>query len=115
MLAPLYVPVPARRDVEVPLHFVPLQTAKHPTRIRDMASGNTWRLRKLLGSAPDLSQHMSDMGILQLELLPLRPILVHQLRLEALRVRPVAPAGRVAAQRVAGEDAVARGVLHVDV
>lgn len=114
MLPKLHVPVAPRRDVKIPLHLIPLQAPINPTRLP--LPPYPWRLRKLPSPLP-LRQHVVHV----LFLLNLaRPAAAATAAaavqpMHALGVDPLLPVRGVAPQQVAGEDAVARGVLHVDV
>lgn len=110
MLPELHIPMSPRRDMEVPLHLIPLQTTINPTTRSGHAPPQPRRFLKppLL---PPMTQHMPHMRIL---LLLLSQILA--LPLERVHpLDPLPPVRGVLGQHVAGEDAVARGVLHVDV
>lgn len=96
------------RDVKIPLHLIPRQAAKNATT----APPAPRRTTKLALGAPDLVQDMSGVGI-PLELLLLGDGEVIE-QMHALGVDPLIPIGRVFAQLVARQDAIAAGVLHVD-
>ena len=117
------IPVPPRRNVEVTLHLVHLQTPIHPTRVLLHAPAQPGSARKLFrprlraAAAPHLFDDMSRPRVLPLFLLPrpsllLIPLVVH---LHLPRVHPHGPARGVAREYVGSQDAVARRVLHVDV
>ena len=110
MLPKLHITMPPRRNMKVPLHLIPLQAPINPTTRPRHTPPQPRRLLEppLL---PPMPQHMPDMRIL---LLLLGPILTSPLqRIHPLG--PLPPVRGVLGQHVAGEDAVARGVLHVDV
>ena len=115
VLSKLHIPVPPRRDVEIPLHLVPLQAAIDPTRIIPHAPRRPRRPAKRPLPPPHLPQHMAHMRILLLGLLPRGAIALIRGPMQRLALHPQRPGGRVPVEHFAGEDAVARGVLHVDV
>lgn len=108
MLPKLRVPVPAGRDVKIPLHLISLQTAINPTRFSLPAHPR--RLRELPAPLP-LRQHV--VNVLFFLSLLCRPAAVQPMH--AFGVHPLLPVRRVPPQHIAGQDAIARGVLHVDV
>ena len=100
------------RNMEIPLHLVPLQTAINPTRPSRLASLQLWRLPKLPFHTPHLSQHMPHMRVLFLLLDHLPTVkLMHA----PIHINPMAPIRRVPVQEVASKDAIPAGVLDVDV
>jgi len=115
MLPKLHIPMAPRRDMKIPLHLIPLQTPINPTTIRLDPPSHPRRLLKLPPPLPHLPQHMSHMRILLLQILPPSLILPIPAPLHFLRVHPHRPGRGVLAQHVPSEDAIARGVLHVDV
>ena len=116
------IPMPAGRDMKVPLDLIPLQAPINATRIGLLAPPHARALGELLpGVAPDLAQNMMHMrvGLLLREscaiLLAQRLVLVQPIRrLVVALIHPQRPAGIVFLQEFTGEDAVARGVLDVD-
>lgn len=97
-----------RSDVKIPLHLIPLQTPINPTTIRNLPPLHPRRLLKLPLLTPHLSKHVSDMCILLL--------LLHRLAaLQLVAAGPPRPRRRIAPEHVTREDAVARGILDVDV
>lgn len=109
MLPKLHIPVPPRRDVEIALHLIPLQAAINPTR--PPLPPYPRRLRKLPSPLPQ-RQHVVHvlflLGLARRRTTAMQPM-------HALGVDPLLPVRGVAPQQIAGEDAVARGVLHVEV
>ena len=98
MLAKLHIPVPSRRNVEVALHFIPLQTPIHPTRL-PLAPDP----RRLAELAPPLAlrQHVVHMlFLLHLE----TPLAVQPMH--PLRVNPLLPIRRIPLQQVARQDPI---------
>ncbi len=108
MLPEFHIPVPSRRDVEIPLHLIPLQTAKHPTAIRHLPPLHPRRLLEVPLLTPHLPKHVPDVRVLLL-------LLHHLPALQRMASRPARPSGRIAPQHVAGEDPIARRILDVDV
>jgi len=108
MLPKLHVPVPAGRDVKIPLHLISLQTAINPTRFS--LPPQPRRLRELPSPFP-LRQHI--VNVLFLLSLPCRSTAMQSMH--AFGVQPLLPVRRVPPQHIACQDAIARGVLHVDV
>ena len=85
MRCKLRIPMSSGRDMEIPLHLIPLQTPIDPTRIRLLPPPQLWPLRKLLARIPPhLPEHMADMRILLLRLdaptLLLAQRLIHRIR-----------------------------------
>lgn len=117
-----HVSVAPRRNVEITLHLVQIQAAKNATTIRLPP-----KLRRLcpLGLLPTQRNNIVDMLLPKaLLIIPeLQPTLVRvDLALavppelvDALGVHPLAPVGRIAMQTLLRHDAVASGVLDVDV
>lgn len=109
MLPKLRIPMPSRRDMKVTLHLIPLQTPINPTRLAP--TSHPRRPRKLPPPLP-LRQHiMNVLFLLRLE----QPLTAAMQPMHALGVDPLLPVRRIPPQHVARQDAVARGVLYVDV
>lgn len=108
MLSKLDISMTTGCDVEISLHFVPLQTAKNST----CPSPPSGCLFEFL-FPPNLTQHMPDMGI-ALHFILIQPCAVLQ-QMHPFRIHPMVPARRVLAQHISRQDPVARGVLDVDV
>lgn len=108
MVPKLHIPMPSRRDMEIPLDFIPLQAAKHPTRTAPPPRGPLELLLPL-----SLAQDMANMRVALHLVLEQQGVVLEQMH--AAGADPVRPVRGVLAQQVAGQDAVARGVLHVDV
>lgn len=115
----LHVPVPARRDVEVPLDLVALEAAVDPARVRGSAARHARRFGELATRVfSHVSQNVRDVRVFLLG--PLA-VAVRFGFVEALlppslaRVRPHGEVGVFFRQQVAGHDAVHGCVLHVDV
>ena len=106
MLSKLHIPMPPRRDMEIPLHLITLQTAKNPTRIIRQSPRRLRRLPKRPLPPPHLTQHMTNMGILLLSLLPRRAIALVRRPMHVLPLRPQRPGCRVPPQHVPREDPV---------
>lgn len=113
MISQFHVSVAASRDVKIPLHLIPLQTAKDPTTPpRATTPADARRPLELLPLPPThLPQHMSYMGILFF-LLDI-PFIRQAMR--SARIDPMAPIRGILSQQIAGKDAVARGILDIDV
>lgn len=113
MFAPFEIPVAPCRDMEVPLDLVPLQTAIDSTRAPQIPLSQPGRFAELLLLADHLSEHVAHMSVL----LQLGFHLSWRLqRVQIpLGIHPLQPTGGVPEQQVAGENAVAAGVLDVDV
>lgn len=109
MVPKLHIPMPSRRDMKIPLHLIPRQAPKNATTAPPAPRSPA----KLPLRAPDLIQDMSGMGI-PFEFLLLRHGEVIQ-EMHPLGVHPLIPIGRIFPQLLAGQDAIAAGVLHVDV
>ena len=109
MIPKLHISMPSSRDVKIPLHLIPRQAPKNATTAPPPAR----RATKLPLGAPDLTQDMSRMGI-PLELLLLRHGQVIE-QMHPLGIDPLIPIGRIFAQLLAREDAIAAGVLNIDV
>lgn len=110
MLPELHIAMSPRRDMKIPLHLIPLQTAINPTTRPRHSPPQPRRLLKP-SLLPPMSEHMPHMRILFLllsQILPLPLQRVHPLN-------PLSPIRGVLGQQVAREDAIARGVLDVDV
>lgn len=99
----------SRRDMKIPLHFIPRQTPKNPTTPLPTPRSPA----KLPSGAPHLRQNMTRMRI-PLKLLLLRHGQMIQ-EMHALGIHPLRPTGRIFAQRLPRQDAIAAGILHVDV
>ena len=109
MLAQFHVAMPSRRDVEVPLHLVPLQASVNPTTRRWHAPRPP---RSFLESSLFLpvSQYMPHMSILLLLLREVLPLSIQ--RIDSLV--PLLPIRSVLCQHVPSEYAIARRILDVD-
>ena len=114
MIPKLPVPMTPCGDVKVPLHLVSLQTPVYPTSIRLHPPFHLRRLGELPAPLPHLAQHVADVRVLLLGLLPAGPVAAVPLVLDVRRVHVQRPARRVARQHLARQDQVARRVLHVD-
>ena len=101
--------MPPRRNMEVSLHLIPIQTAKDPTTITRSLHSRRLRELLLLPRRTQLIMHIPQL------LPPGLPILTHAQCMHALGALPLLPARRVLAQQFACERAVARRILHVDV
>lgn len=101
--------MPSRSDVKIPLHLIPRQASKDATTTPSTPRSPA----KLPPGAPDLTQDMSGMRI-AFELLLLRHRQVIE-QMHPLSIHPLIPIGRIFAQRLPREDAIAAGILHVDV
>ena len=110
MLAHLHIAMPPRRDVKIPLHLVPLQTAINPTTRPRHAPPQPRRLLEP-SLLPPMSQHMVHVRILLLLLGQIPPLPLQRIR----PLDPLLPVRGVPRQHLAREDAIARGVLDVDV
>lgn len=109
MLPQLHIPMPSRGDVEIPLHFIPIQRPKNPTTIRHPLHPR--RLRKLL-PLPRRAQLIVHIPQL---LPPGQPIIAHSERMNSLLFIPLAPTRRVLPEHFTSEGSIAGRVLHVDV
>ena len=109
MLPKLHIPMPSRRDVEIPLHLIARQASEDATAPAPAA----WRPAEFPLRATHLAQDVARVGI-AFELLLLRDgqMIEH---MNPLGVHPLIPVGGIFAQQVAGQDSIAAGVLHVDV
>lgn len=118
MLPQLPISMSTRRDMEIPLHFIPLQTPINPTSIRLLPPTHARTLRKLLlRIAPDLAHDMVYMRVLLLRAQPVTLLVVESLvlvRTVVALLHPQIPRCFFALEKVACEDAVAGGVLDVD-
>lgn len=128
VLAKLGIPVASRRNVEVTLDLVALETAVDATRVFGRASLELGRLGELAVAAAHFAQHMARMRIFLFALEPARrlalhlhidrpdflPALLAQQPHQPLAI-PHVPVGRVAVQHRCRENPVPRGILHVDV
>lgn len=122
MCPQILVSMPPSRDVKVALHFISLQTAIDPTRVGDITPSQGGTLGELPARIPThLAQDMPHMDVLLLRQQPSRILLVERLVLVDPRgdlavdlVHPQLPAGGLAVQHLARQDAVARRVLDVD-
>ena len=110
MLPELHVPMSPRGNMKVPLHLVPLQAPIHPTARARHAPPQPRRFLEPSLLLP-MPQHMPHVRILLLLLRQILPLPLQRIH----PVDPLPPVRRVLRQHVAGEYAVARGVLHVDV
>lgn len=113
MFAPLEISMAPCRDVEVPLNLVALQTAVYSTRVPPISPSQLGRFPKLLLLANHLSQHVAHMSVLLQFGLHLTGLL--QLVQIPLGIHPLQPTGGVPGQHIPGENAVAAGVLDIDV
>ena len=102
--------MPPRRNMEVTLHLVPLQTPINPTTRPRHAPSQPRRFLKP-SLLPPMPQHMPHMRILLLLLRQILPLSLQRIH----PLRPLFPIRSVLGQHVAGEYAIAGGVLHVDV
>ena len=113
MFAPFEIPVAPCRNVEIPLHLVSLQTAIDSTRVPPIPPSQLGRFPKLLLLADHLPQHMPHVSVLlQLRLHLTR--LLQQMQ-SSFGIHPLPPTGGISVQQVASENAIAAGVLNVDV
>ena len=112
MLPKLHIPMSPRRNMKIPLHLIPLQTPKDPTRLRLHPPFHPRRPFKLPLLTPHLPQHMSHMRILLL--LP-QSLPTLQLMHPALHINPLRPRRGITLQHITREDPVAAGILDVDV
>lgn len=118
----LLIPMSPRRNMEIPLHLIPLQAAIYPTRIRSFPPPQRRALSKLAPRIPPhLPKDMMHMRILLLTTQPSLILMAQRLILMPAAVglviallHPQTPARVLAFEQVAGENAVARGVLDVD-
>lgn len=63
------IPMTSRRDMEIPLHLISLQTSINATRIDSISSPQLGTLGELPpGVVSHLTQHMAHMGVLLLRL-----------------------------------------------
>lgn len=113
LAAHLHVPMPSGRDVEIPLHLVPVNAPIDATRIAVPPDR-----RRALELPPPLGRAQVVMHVLLARVLD--RLLLHPARARGARARPTlrrprVPARRVLLQQIPRQDAVARGVLHVDV
>lgn len=117
------VSMAARRDVKVTLHLVPLETAVDAARVDGVATAQLGRLGELLARvAAHLAEDVVHVGVLVLGLQPAGVLLAEGLVLVGATVglvvalvHPQLPAGGLALEQLAGQDAVTGGVLDVDV
>lgn len=110
MLPEFHIAMAPRRDMKIPLHLIPLQTAINPTTRPRHAPAQPRRLLEP-SFLPPMTQHVPHMRILFLllgQILPLPLQRIHPLN-------PLSPVRGVLGQHVAREYTIARGVLHVDV
>ena len=110
MLPHLHITMAPRRDMNVPLHLIPLQTPINPTTRPRHAPPQPRRLLKP-SLLPPMSQHMPHMRVLLLLLRQIDPLSLQRIR----PLNPLFPIRSVPRQHFAGEDAIARGILNVDV
>ena len=115
MLPKFHIPMPARCDVEIALHLVPLQAPIHAARIPLRSPSHPGSLLIVPPRLPHLPQHVRHMRVLLLHVLstPLVPQIVAVVHF--LRVHPRGPTGGVFLEQIAGKNTVAAGVLDVDV
>lgn len=117
-----HVSVAPSRDVEITLHLVQVQTSKDATTIRlapELRSLSPFRLfpaqrnniMDVLLPKPFFSVAQLQPPLVRVDL----AILIPPELVDALGVDPATPVGRVAMQALLGHDAVAGGVLDVDV
>lgn len=99
VVAKFHVPVSSGRDMEISLHFVPLQATKDPA-CTPATTGGFLEFLLPLGFAQD----MPDMRIALHLLLEQHGVLLEQMH--PAGVDPVAPVRGVFAQHIAREDAV---------
>ena len=122
MLPKLHIPVPPRRNMKVPLHLIQLQAAINPAAIRLLSP----QPRRLPPPRLALPQRHNIMNMLLPETLimlpaniPLArnhpPVLIPPQLMYPLAIHPLPPVRRLPLQLLGGQDAVARGVLDVDV
>jgi hypothetical protein len=118
VLAVLVVSVAPSGNVKVSLHLVQIQTAVDAAAIATAAAPYPGRLAPL---GPLLAERDNVVDVLLAETLVLvagaRDDLAVGVTAElvhALGVHPLRPVGRVLLQAVGGQNAVARGILHVD-
>lgn len=117
VLALLHVAVAAGGNVEIALHLVQIQAAKHATAVRPaLGPGRLCPLGALATEGNDVVDVLLAKALVvpagagvDLALLVLAQ-LVH-----ALGIHPLAPGGGLARQLAGRQDAIARGVLDVDV
>ena len=116
MVREIHIPMPPGRDMEIPLHLVPLHAPIHPTRIGLHAPGHVERTRELL---PPARRAQVVVHVLLLRVLPMLLLLPRLARARrAARARAVAvspPDGVVVHEGLACEDAIPGCVLHVHV
>ena len=127
MLPKLHVSVPSGGDVEIPLDLVPLDAPEDPARVRPPAAPDPGRLAEL---APSLRQREVVVHVLLVRILPrlsraplpLPLVLVFHAAAGASSAAPAGGAPRpyvphrvLAREPLPGHDAVAAGVLDVDV
>ena len=110
VLAELHISMSSSSDVEVALHLVAVQTAEYPARVR--RSPDPRRLGELLLLL--LVQVVVHLEVVHLPLLPNALVQLVNTLLGVLS-RPLRPACRILSQQVAGERAITRGILHIDV
>ena len=111
MFAPLEIPMAPCRDVKIPLDLVSLQTAINSTGAPRISPSQPGRLSKLFLLADHLSQHVPHMSVLLQLGFHLTGLL--QSVQSSLGIHPLHPTSRVLYQHVAGENAVATGVLDI--
>ncbi len=118
MLRPIHIAMSSSRDVEISLDFIEFHGSPNPTRI---TLGAPLQPRRLLESLPTTTGKGHDIlkGIILLviKIIPLfisRTVFVSQ-RMHALDTPPRGPGSIVLLEHGAGQDQIARGVLHVDV
>lgn len=122
MLHPVAIAVPARRDVKVALHLIPLQTTINPTRINLLPPPELRSLRELLTRiAPQLTKHMARTRVLFLRRYAPLVLLIERLvfpttakGLVVALIHPQLPACWFALQHLGRKDAVTRCILDVD-
>ena len=115
MLPKLHVSVPARCDVEIALHLVPLQTPVHAARISLRSSSHPRSLLIVPPRLPYLPQYVRHMRVFLLHILsaPLVPHIVAMVHF--LWVDPHGPIGGIFLEQVTRKDTVAAGILNIDV
>lgn len=115
MFPKIHIPMAPRRNMKIPLDLIPLQAPKNPTTIRLHPPSHLRRPFELPPPLPHLPKHMSHMRILLLQILSPPLILLIPAPMHFLRVYPHSPRRGILSQQIPREDAVAGGVLHVDV
>lgn len=113
VLAEIHVAVPPCRHVEVALHFVQLHAAEDPARVRLHPALQSRRLGEPLAAPREVEDILDALGdvVSLVALLEVVPALLLSFQSAAVD----GPGGLLLAQHGGGEDAVAAGVLDVDV